>query len=251
MRTVYGSRISLVVGVYVSAISIAVGFCIGLLSGYHRRLDTVVMRVMDGLMAIPGIFLAIALMALMSASVRNVVIALAVPEIPRVVRLLRALVLSLRQQPFVGARSPRRRASPRILFRHIMPNTLAAVIVQGTYNCASVVIVEAYPSFLGAAPRTSRAGGTSWPKGARTSNWRSGSSSSQACSWPPPSSPSTWSGTACATPSTPSSPAACDTPAWAWPSSCFTSSGHQLPQKELSIDANLSINVCHTIVTDG
>jgi ABC-type dipeptide/oligopeptide/nickel transport system permease subunit len=114
----------------------------------------------DGLMAIPGIFLTIALMALMSASVRNVVIALAVPEIPRVVRLLRALVLSLRQQPFVGARSPRRRASPRILFRHIMPNTLAAVIVQGTYNCASVVIVEAYPSFLGAAPRTSRAGGT-------------------------------------------------------------------------------------------
>jgi len=112
MRTVYGSRISLVVGVYVSAISIAVGFCIGLLSGYHRRLDTVVMRVMDGLMAIPGIFLAIALMALMSASVRNVVIALAVPEIPRVVRLVRALALSLREQPFVEGRAPPGRACP-------------------------------------------------------------------------------------------------------------------------------------------
>jgi peptide/nickel transport system permease protein len=149
-RTVYGSRISLVVGVCVSAISIAVGLCIGLLSGYYRRLDTVVMRVMDGLMAIPGIFLAIALMALMSASVRNVVIALAVPEIPRVVRLVRALVLSLREQPFVEATRAAGAGVPRILFRHIMPNTLAAVIVQGTYICASAVIVEAYLSFLGA-----------------------------------------------------------------------------------------------------
>jgi peptide/nickel transport system permease protein len=102
-RTMYGSRISLVVGVCVSTMSTLLGLAIGLVSGYHRRLDAVVMRVMDGLMAIPGILLAIALMALMRASVRNVILALIIPEIPRVVRLVRALVLSLREQPFVEA----------------------------------------------------------------------------------------------------------------------------------------------------
>ena len=149
-RTMYGSRISLIVGVCVSTMSTLIGLVIGLVSGYHRRLDAMVMRVMDGLMAIPGILLAIALMALMRASVRNVILALTIPEIPRVVRLVRALVLSLREQPFVEAMQAAGAGIPRILFRHIMPNTLAPVLVQATYICASAVIVEAYLSFLGA-----------------------------------------------------------------------------------------------------
>jgi peptide/nickel transport system permease protein len=116
-RTMYGSRISLIVGVCVSTMSTLVGLIIGLVSGYHRRLDAVVMRVMDGMMAIPGILLAIALMALMRASVRNVVLAFTIPEIPRVVRLVRALVLSLREQPFVEAMQAAGAGIPRILFR--------------------------------------------------------------------------------------------------------------------------------------
>jgi peptide/nickel transport system permease protein len=149
-RTIAGSRISLFVGLCVAVISTMVGLIIGLLSGYHQRLDVVVMRIMDGIMAIPGILLAIALMALVNASGRNVIMALAIPEIPRVVRLIRALVLSLREQPFVEAMRAAGAGVPRILFRHIMPNTLAPLIVQGTYICASAVIVEAYLSFLGA-----------------------------------------------------------------------------------------------------
>ncbi|HXH13660.1 MAG TPA: ABC transporter permease [Alphaproteobacteria bacterium] len=150
MRTVYGSRISLIVGVSVAITSIAVGLAIGLVSGYEPRIDMVVMRVMDGLMAIPAILLAIALIALVSASVQNVIIALAIPEIPRVVRVVRASVLSLREQPFVEAMRAAGAGVPRILLRHIMPNTLAPLIVQATYICASAVIFEAYLSFLGA-----------------------------------------------------------------------------------------------------
>jgi peptide/nickel transport system permease protein len=149
-RTIYGSRISLFVGLCVAAISTTVGLAIGLVSGYSRRIDVVVMRIIDGIMAIPGILLAIALMALVKASVRNVIIALVIPEIPRVVRVVRALVLSLREQPFVEAMQAAGAGMPRILLRHIMPNTLAPLVVQGTYICSSAVIVEAYLSFLGA-----------------------------------------------------------------------------------------------------
>jgi peptide/nickel transport system permease protein len=118
-RTMYGSRISLTVGVCVSTMSTLFGLVIGLVAGYHRRLDAIVMRVMDGLMAIPGILLAIALMALMRASVRNVIVALIIPEIPRVVRLVRALVLSLREQPFVEAVQAAGAGIPRMLVRGI------------------------------------------------------------------------------------------------------------------------------------
>jgi peptide/nickel transport system permease protein len=149
-RTVYGSRISLFVGICVAALSMGIGLVIGLLSGYHRRVDVIVMRVMDGMMAIPAILLAIALMALMSASVQNVIIALTISEIPRVVRVVRSVVLSLREQAYVEAAQATGARLPRILWRHIMPNTLAPLIVQGTYICASAVIVEAYLSFLGA-----------------------------------------------------------------------------------------------------
>ena len=149
-RTVYGSRISLFVGMCVAVISMTAGLVIGLLSGYHRHVDAVVMRIMDGMMAIPSILLAIALMALMSASVQNVIIALTIPEIPRVVRVVRSVVLSLREQTYVEASRATGARLPRILWRHIMPNTVAPLIVQGTYICASAVIFEAYLSFLGA-----------------------------------------------------------------------------------------------------
>lgn len=149
-RTVYGSRISLLVGLCVAVLSLTIGLAIGLLSGYLRHVDTVVMRIMDGLMAIPAILLAIALMALMNASAQNVIIALTIPEIPRVVRLVRALVLSLREQAFVEASRAVGAGIWRVLLRHVTPNTVAPLIVQGTYICASAVIFEAYLSFLGA-----------------------------------------------------------------------------------------------------
>lgn len=149
-RTLYGGRVSLLVGVIVAVASLVLGVGIGLVTGYYRRLDAAVMRVMDGLMAIPAILLALALMALMRTSVRNVIIALVVPEIPRVVRLVRASVLSLREQTMVeGARALGAR-TPRILGLYILPALVAPLIVQGTYICASAILFEAYLSFLGA-----------------------------------------------------------------------------------------------------
>src|SRR5262245_25922489 len=149
-RTVYGSRISLIVGVCVAALSMTIGLAIGLLSGYHRHVDAIVMRVMDGVMAIPAILLAIALIALVNERVHNVIIALTIPEIPRVVRVVRAVVLGLREQMYIEASRATGANLLRILGRHILPNTVAPLIVQGTYICASAIILEAYLSFLGA-----------------------------------------------------------------------------------------------------
>ena len=149
-RTLYGGRISLQVGAMVGVVSLLLGVTIGLCSGYYRRIDAVVMRVMDGLMAIPAILLALALMALMRASVKNVIIALVIPEIPRVVRLVRASVLSLREQTMVEGARAIGAQTPRILLRYILPALVAPLIVQGTYICASAILFEAYLSFLGA-----------------------------------------------------------------------------------------------------
>lgn len=149
-RTLYGGRISLLVGVVVGAASLAFGIVIGLVTGYYRRVDRIIMRVMDGLMAIPAILLALALMALLKASVRNVIIALVIPEIPRVVRVVRASVLSLREQTMVEAARALGAETPRILRVYILPALVAPLIVQGTYICASAMLFEAYLSFLGA-----------------------------------------------------------------------------------------------------
>jgi peptide/nickel transport system permease protein len=149
-RTVYGARISLVVGLLVAAVTIALGLVVGLVAGFYRGLDGVVMRIMDGIMAIPGILLAIALVALTRASVEIVIVAIAIPEIPRVVRLVRNVVLSVREQPYVDAAIASGTRAARILFRHILPNTVAPLIVQATYIIASAVITEAALSFLGA-----------------------------------------------------------------------------------------------------
>jgi peptide/nickel transport system permease protein len=148
-RTFWGGRISLVVGLSVAALSSAIGIVIGLLSGYYRMLDAVVMRIMDGLMAIPGILLAIAMMALMRASVEVVIVAITIPEVPRMVRLVRSLVLSIREQTYIQAAVAVGSRLPKLLFRHILPNAVAPIIVQATYICASAVLIEAYLSFLG------------------------------------------------------------------------------------------------------
>ena len=149
-RVIYGARISLIIGIAVAVLSIAAGLAIGLVSGYIRWLDAIVMRVMDGLMAIPAILLAIGLVSLWGGGLLTVMIAIAIPEIPRVVRLVRAIVLSVREEPYVEAAVSVGTPVPLILIRHVLPNTIAPLIVQGTYVCASAILVEAILSFLGA-----------------------------------------------------------------------------------------------------
>ncbi|MFN7194967.1 MAG: ABC transporter permease, partial [bacterium] len=149
-RTVHGARVSMVVGVSVAILSVCIGLGIGLAAGYFRRVDAIVMRFMDGLMAIPGILLAIALGALTKASVWVVIVAITIPEIPRVVRLVRSVVLSVREQPYVDAAIAGGSRSAKIILRHILPATLNPLIVQATYISASAILVEAGLSFLGA-----------------------------------------------------------------------------------------------------
>ena len=149
-RTVYGSRISLVVGLVAAVLSVILGLFIGLVAGYIRFLDAILMRIMDGLMAIPGILLAIALVSLSGASLITVTIAITIPEIPRVVRLVRSIVLSVREEPYVEAAIAAGTRLPLILSRHVLPNTIPPLIVQATYVCGSAMLTEAILSFLGA-----------------------------------------------------------------------------------------------------
>jgi peptide/nickel transport system permease protein len=149
-RTIYGGRVSLLVGSAVALLSMACGVFFGLLSGYFKRVDAIVMRVMDGIMAFPALLLAIALVALLTASMQNVIIALTVVETPRATRVVRAAVLSLVGRDFVEAARALGAGAPRILLRHILPNTIAPLIVQGSFIFAAAVLTEASLSFLGA-----------------------------------------------------------------------------------------------------
>ena len=149
-RTVYGARVSLIVGFSIAFIACAIGLVIGLVSGFVRVLDPLVMRIMDGLMAIPAILLAIAIVGVTRSGIWAVIVAVTIPEVPRVVRLVRSIVLTLREQLFVDAAVSLGAKLPRILFVHIMPNTMAPLIVQASYVCASAIIIEAILSFLGA-----------------------------------------------------------------------------------------------------
>lgn len=148
-RVVYGARISLAVGLAVAGISIILGMVIGLVAGYFRMLDAVIMRIMDGLMSIPAILLAIAVVSVFNAGMTSVIIAIVVPEVPRVVRLVRSIVLSIREEPYVEAAITAGTRVPLLLYRHVLPNTVAPLIVQGTFIVASAIIVEAILSFLG------------------------------------------------------------------------------------------------------
>ncbi len=148
-RVIYGARVSLIVGITVALISSCIGLAIGLVAGYLRWVDMVIMRVMDGLMAIPGILLAIGLVAVWGAGLFTVILAIVVPEIPRVVRLVRSIVLTIREEPYVEAAISVGTPVPLILVRHVMPNTFAPMIVQATFVCASAILIEAILSFLG------------------------------------------------------------------------------------------------------
>jgi peptide/nickel transport system permease protein len=148
-RTLYGGRISLLVGLSAALLATVIGTCFGLLAGMYRIIDAVIMRIMDGLMAIPGILLAVAMMALARPGLLTVIIAITVPEIPRVVRLVRSVVLVIREQPYVQAATAIGTRTPRLLWRHILPNALTPIIVQATYIGASAVLLESYLGFLG------------------------------------------------------------------------------------------------------
>ena len=148
-RAVWGGRVSLIVGLSVALLATVIGTFIGLVSGFVRWSDSIIMRVMDGLMAIPGILLAIALMAVTRASLGTVIIAITVPEIPRVVRLVRSLALTLREQLYVEAAHAVGTRLPSILLRHVLPNMVAPLIVQATFVAASAVLLESVLSFLG------------------------------------------------------------------------------------------------------
>jgi peptide/nickel transport system permease protein len=148
-RVLYGTRVSLLVGLASALLSVAFGVLIGLVAGYIRWLDGPLMRVMDGIMAIPAILIAIAVVALWRASLPTVIVAIAIPEIPRVTRLVRSLVLSIREEPYVEAAVALGTATPKIMFGHILPNTIAPLLVQGTYICAFSILLESILSFLG------------------------------------------------------------------------------------------------------
>ena len=149
-RTIYGSRVSLIVGLAVAGIASLIGLAIGLVCGYFRRIDGVLMRVMDGIMAIPSILLAIALITLTRPGLGIVIAAIVIPEVPRIVRVVRSVVLSIRAQPYVESAIAGGTRTGKLLVRHILPNTLAPLIVQATYVCASAMLIEAGLSFLGA-----------------------------------------------------------------------------------------------------
>jgi peptide/nickel transport system permease protein len=148
-RTVYGARVSLIIGITVAALAVTIGLGLGLIAGYIRWLDGFIMRIMDGLMAIPAILLAMGVVSLSRAGLIAVVIAIVIPDIPRVVRLVRATVLSIREEPYVEAAITVGTRTPTLLVRHVLPNTIAPLIVQGTFICASAILIEAILSFLG------------------------------------------------------------------------------------------------------
>lgn len=148
-RVVYGARVSLIIGITAAILAVAIGLAIGLVAGYVRWLDGVIMRIMDGLMAIPAILLAMGVVSLSRAGLVAVAIAIVIPDIPRVVRLVRATVLSIREEPYVEAAITVGTPTPLLLVRHVLPNTVAPLIVQGTFICASAILIEAILSFLG------------------------------------------------------------------------------------------------------
>ena len=149
-RVINGGRISLVVGLTVAIFAVIFGTVMGLLAGYIRILDAIIMRVMDGLMAIPAILLAIAMISLSGATLTTVIAAIVIPEVPRVVRLVRSVVLTVREEPYVESAISVGTPVYLVMIRHVLPNTIAPLIVQATYICGSAMLTEAILGFLGA-----------------------------------------------------------------------------------------------------
>ena len=153
-RVMMGGRVSLLIGIGAALVSVVLGLIIGLVAGFLRAADGIIMRIMDSLMAIPAILLAIALVALNGPSLGSVIMAITIPEVPRVVRLVRSVILSAREEPYVEAAIALGSSMPKIMLQHLVPNTVAPLIVQGTYICASAILIEAILSFLGAGVST-------------------------------------------------------------------------------------------------
>ena len=149
-RVINGGRISLVVGLTVAIFAVVFGTVMGLLAGYIRFMDAIIMRIMDGLMAIPAILLAIAMISLSGATLTTVIAAIVIPEIPRVVRLVRSVVLTVREEPYVESAISVGTPVYLVMIRHVLPNTIAPLIVQATYICGSAMLTEAILGFLGA-----------------------------------------------------------------------------------------------------
>lgn len=149
VRTVSGARNSVTVGLCTAIVVLVIGGTLGVVAGYFNWVDRIVMRLADGLMAIPGILLAIALVSVLGGGLVTVIIAISVPEIPRTARLMRSVVLSIRELPFITAAISVGSSTPKILLRHIVPNAIGMLSVQATYVCAAAILSEAALSFLG------------------------------------------------------------------------------------------------------
>lgn len=149
-RIVHGAKVTMGVGISVAAISSVLGMIIGLYASYYRLLDHILMRICDGLMAIPSILLAIALMAALGPNTRNVIIALSIVFTPHIARVIRSAALVVREQTYIEAMKAQGASATRIIWLHIMPNTVSPLVVQATYIFAEAIIVEAALSFLGA-----------------------------------------------------------------------------------------------------
>lgn len=148
-RILYGGRLSITLALLVAASSVALGLVLGIVAGYFRRLDAPIMRLMDGVMAIPGLLLAIAMVALGGAQISTMVLAIAIPEVPRIARLVRSVVLSVREEPYVEAAFGMGSSVPSVLVRHILPSTINPLVVQATFVCAAAILTEAVLGFLG------------------------------------------------------------------------------------------------------
>jgi len=149
-RTLYGGRISLAIGICVALITTLIGLVVGLIAGFVRWTDVILMRVVDGLQAIPAILLAIAIAAIMGSGIFSVVLAITIAESPLVVRLVRGMVLTIREEPYIEAARSMAVPTWQIMLRHVVPNLAGALIVQATYICGVSILFEAYLSFLGA-----------------------------------------------------------------------------------------------------
>ena len=149
VRTISGARNSVMVGLSTAVVVLLIGGTLGVLAGYFKWVDRIVMRLADGLMAIPGILLAIALVSVLGGGLVTIIIAISVPEIPRTARLMRSVVLSIRELPFITAAVSVGSSTPKILLRHVVPNAIGMLSVQATYVCAAAILSEAALSFLG------------------------------------------------------------------------------------------------------
>jgi len=146
---VFGGRLSLLVGFFVALVSATLGTVLGLTAGYFKNVDSILMRFMDAIMAIPGVLFAVALVSLVGPSLASIVGAIAFSEIPRVTRLVRSVVLTVREESYVKAAESMGIPTPLVLFRHILPSCVAPLIVQTTYTFAAAILMEAVLGFLG------------------------------------------------------------------------------------------------------